>query len=138
MTQKANYGTEPINKTMIGTNTNFSTERPFLTRFVNKLPNIETTAPSRISFRGEVATFIAGDPRNTQLEGETNVYLDDFEGAQTNVDVKAFFAWNLASVPSEGFEGSEAGVGDLTAGHNRAKLAWYSIDPIFYTSQSRP
>ena len=138
LTQKANYGTEPVNNTMIGLNTNFSTELPFLTRLVNKLPNIETTAPSRISFRGEVATFIAGDPKNTQLEGETNVYLDDFEGAQTNVDVKGFFAWNLASVPSEGFEGSQAGVDDLTAGHNRAKLAWYSVDPIFYTSQSRP
>ena len=26
----------------------------------------------------------------------------------------------------------------MSAGYNRAKLAWYSIDPIFYTSQSRP
>ena len=64
---------------------------PFLTRLVNKLPNIETTVPSRISFRGEVATFIAANPKNTQLEGEANVYLDDFEGAQTNLDVKGFF-----------------------------------------------
>ena len=138
LTQKANYGTEPVNNTMIGINTNFSTEMPFLTRLVNKLPNIETTVPSRISFRGEVATFIAGNPKNTQLEGEANVYLDDFEGAQTNVDVKGFFSWNLASVPSEGFEGSQVGVNDLESGYNRAKLSWYSIDPIFYTSQSRP
>lgn len=138
LTQKANYGTEPVNNTMIGINTNFSTELPFLTRLVNKLPNIETTVPSRISFRGEVATFIAGNPKNTQLNGQTNVYLDDFEGAQTNLDVKGFFAWNLSSVPSEGFEGSEAEIDDLSAGYNRAKLAWYSIDPIFYTSQSRP
>ena len=84
---------------MIGFNTNFSTEIPFLTRLINKIPTIETTAPSRISFRGEVASLIAGDPRNTQLEGETNVYLDDFEGAQTNIDVKGAFAWKLASVP---------------------------------------
>ena len=29
LTQKANYGTEPVNNTMIGLNTNFSTEVPF-------------------------------------------------------------------------------------------------------------
>lgn len=138
LTQKANYGTEPVNNTMMGINTNFSTELPFLTRLVNKLPNIETDVPSRISFRGEVARFIAGKPRNTQLEGQTNVYLDDFEGAQTNIDVKGFLAWNLSSVPSEGFRGSDANIDDLTGGYNRAKLAWYSVDPIFYTSQSRP
>ena len=28
LTQKANYGTEPVNNTMIGFNTNFSTEIP--------------------------------------------------------------------------------------------------------------
>ena len=138
LTQKANYGTEPVNNTMIGFNTNFSTEIPFLTRLINKLPTIETTAPSRISFRGEIASLIAGDPRNTKLEGETNVYLDDFEGAQTNIDVKGAFAWRLASVPFEGFGGSDAGQDDLAAGYNRAKIAWYTVDPIFYAVQSRP
>ena len=138
LTQKANYGTEPVNNTMVGFNTNFSTDVPFLTRLINKIPTIETTAPSRISFRGEIASLIAGDPRNTQLEGETNVYLDDFEGAQTNIDVKGAFAWRLASVPFEGFGGSSAGQDDLRAGHYRAKLAWYTVDPVFYSTQLRP
>ena len=138
LTQKANYGTEPVNNTMVGFNTNFSTDVPFLTRLINKIPTIETTAPSRISFRGEIASLIAGDPRNTQLEGETNVYLDDFEGAQTNIDVKGSFAWRLASVPFEGFGGSSAGQDDLRAGHYRAKLAWYTVDPVFYSTQLRP
>ncbi|MEL0226464.1 MAG: cell surface protein SprA, partial [Flavobacteriaceae bacterium] len=80
----------------------------------------------------------AGDPRNTQLEGETNVYLDDVEGAQTKIDVKGAFAWKLASVPFEGFGGSEASQDDLAAGYNRAKLAWYTVDPVFYTQQFRP
>ena len=138
LTQKANYGTEPVNNTMVGFNTNFSTDVPFLTRLINKIPTIETTAPSRISFRGEIASLIAGDPRNTQLEGETNVYLDDFEGAQTNIDVKGAFAWRLASVPFEGFGGSSAGPDDLSAGYHRAKLAWYTVDPVFYSTQLRP
>ena len=59
LTQKANYGTEPVNNTMVGFNTNFSTDVPFLTRLINKIPTIETTAPSRISFRGEIASLIA-------------------------------------------------------------------------------
>ncbi len=138
LTQKANYGTEPVNNTMVGLNINLSTEVPFLTRLVNKLPTINTVAPSRLSFRGEVASFIAGNPQNTQLEGEANVYLDDFEGAQTNIDVKGFLAWRLSSVPSTGVKGSEIEKDNLESGFNRAKLAWYSIDPIFYNSEFRP
>ena len=43
LTQKANYGTEPVNNTMTGFNTNFSTEVPFLTRLINKWPTIKLT-----------------------------------------------------------------------------------------------
>ena len=96
LTQKANYGTEPVNNTMIGLNTNFSTEVPFLTKLVNYIPTIQTSEKSKISVRAEVASLLAGNPRNTQLQGEANVYLDDFEGAQTNIDVKGSFAWKLA------------------------------------------
>ena len=69
LTQKANYGTEPVNNTMTGFNTNFSTEIPFLTRLVNKWPTIKTNIPSQISFRGELANIDANDPRNTLLNG---------------------------------------------------------------------
>lgn len=44
ITQKANYNSEPINNTMFGLNANFSSELPFLSRLVNKLPNIDTDA----------------------------------------------------------------------------------------------
>ena len=133
LTQKANYGTEPVNNTMMGFNTNFSTEIPLLTRLVNKLPTINSNVPSQISFRGEVARLAAQDPRNTQLNGETNVYIDDFEGAQTNIDIKGYTAWNLSSVPVNDVPGATAD--GLESGYGRSKLAWYSIDQIFY---SRP
>ncbi|MDG2109240.1 MAG: cell surface protein SprA [Flavobacteriaceae bacterium] len=133
LTQKANYGTEPVNNTMIGFNTNFSTEIPFLTRMVNKWPTIETNTPSQLSFRGEVANLAANDPRNTQLNGETNVYIDDFEGAQTNIDIKGFTAWNLSSVPINGVPGAKKE--GLESGFSRSKLAWYSIDQVFYSRQ---
>ena len=137
LTQKANYGTEPVNNTMIGFNTNFSTELPFLSRLINKIPSLQTDIPSTLSFRGEVASLISGNPRNTNLDGEANVYIDDFEGAQTNIDIKGFTSWKLGSVPFKNFKGSGLSNNDIKSGYGRAKLAWYSIDPIFYTN-SRP
>ena len=133
LTQKANYGTEPVNNTMMGFNTNFSSELPFLTRIVNKWPTIKTNIPSQISFRGEIANLAANDPKNTQLNGETNVYIDDFEGAQTNIDIKGFTAWNLSSVPVKGVPGANSE--GLANGFSRSKLAWYSIDQVFYSRQ---
>ena len=135
LTQKANYGTEPVNNTMIGFNTTFSTELPFLTRLVNRLPNIASDTPSYLSFRGEVARLKTGNPRLTELQGEASVYIDDFEGAQTSIDIRSPLAWRLSSVPIQGVTGSQAQ--GLERGHHRAKLAWYTIDPIFYTA-SRP
>ena len=137
LTQKANYGTEPVNNTMIGFNTNFSTQLPFISRLINKFPSLQNDIPSVLSFRGEVASLISGNPRNTNLDGEANVYIDDFEGAQTNIDIKGFASWRLGSVPFKNFKGSGLSNNDITSGYGRAKLAWYSIDPIFYTS-SRP
>ena len=137
LTQKANYGTEPVNNTMIGFNTSFSNEIPFVSRLVNKIKSLQSDIPSRLSFRGEMASLISGNPRNTNLDGEANVYIDDFEGAQTNIDIKGFSSWKLASVPFKNFKGSGVQNNDLSGGYGRAKLAWYSIDPIFYTN-SRP
>ncbi len=138
LTQKANYGTEPVNNTMIGINANLSLEIPFLTRLVNKIPTIETEIPSKFSFRGEIASLISKNPKNTELQGEATVYIDDFEGAQTNIDIKSPYAWNLSSVPIEGFLGSNAKKDDILGGYNRALISWYTIDPIFYSSQLRP
>lgn len=136
ITQKANYGSEPVNNTMFGFNGNFSTEAPFLTRWVNKLPNIDTDVPSNVSVRGEVAYLLAGSPKNSDFEGVATTYIDDFEGSQSNIDVKNALSWSLSSVPASGVQGSNSGANDLSSGYHRAKLAWYNIDPIFYTSQS--
>src|SRR5690606_2550479 len=125
---------EPVNNTIFGFNGNYSTEVPFLTRLVNKLPNIDTDVPSNLSVRGEFAYLIPGSPKSADFEGETTAYLDDFEGAQSLVDVRAPLAWSLASVPIDPVTG-EAPPAGLESGYERAKLAWYTIDPIFYTSQ---
>ena len=134
ISQKANYGVEPVNNTMIGVNGVFSSEVPFLTRLANKLPNVRTRTPSVISVKGEVAYLHAGKPKNSGYENSATVYVDDFEGAETNIDLKDTFSWNLSSVPLN-VKGSEFEIDDLRLGYYRAKLAWYNIDPIFYTRQ---
>lgn len=126
LTQKSNYGVEPVNNTIYGLNGNFSTEIPFLTRLANKLPNIDTDVPSNLSLRGEVA-FKTKLSKNADFQGETTTYLDDFEGAQALIDIRSSLGWTLASPPVE-FLNNRTGI---DVGHERAKMAWYTIDPIF-------
>ncbi|CAM4277613.1 cell surface protein SprA [Zobellia roscoffensis] len=133
LTQKSNFGVEPVNNTVFGINGNFSTEVPFLTRLVNKLPNIDTDVPSNISVRGEVAWLKPNSPKNADFQGETTTYLDDFEGAQALIDIRSSLGWALASTPLE-FLDTPTQKG-LETGFGRAKTAWYTIDPVFYTNQ---
>nr|WP_147678302.1 cell surface protein SprA [Algibacter pacificus] len=137
ITQKANYGTESINNTIIGFNGNYSTKVPFLTRLVNKLPNIDTDAESNFSVRGEVAYLLPGSPNATNLNGEATSYIDDFEGSQNAIDLRSQESWslssrpvglNVASNPNEDENG-------IQNGYQRALLNWYTIDPIFYSAR---
>lgn len=134
ITQKSTLGTEPINNTIIGTNFIYNTEVPFLTRMVNKLPNIDTDVESNISLRGELAYLFPGSPRGDDFEGEAAAYVDDFEGSQTSIDILAPFAWHLASVPKS-FEGTGAIGNERAFNYSRAQMSWYTIDPIFYGNQ---
>jgi cell surface protein SprA len=133
LTQKANYNVEPINNTIVGLNANYSTEVPFLTRLVNKLPNIDTDVASNVSVRGEFAYLIPGAPKLADFDGRATVYVDDFEASQTSLDVSDPLGWFLSSTPI-GLGGERAN-GDLAYNYNRALLNWYTIDPIFYSSQ---
>jgi len=142
ITQKANYGAEPVNNSIFGFNGNYSTEVPFLTRMVNKLPNIDTDVASNVSIRGEFAYLLPGSPKNADFEGEATAYVDDFEGAQSTIDIKSPLGWFLASTPGTPGDilgdnlGGQFGNDELEYGFNRAKLAWYTIDPIFYGNQA--
>ncbi|AXG75215.1 cell surface protein SprA [Flavobacterium arcticum] len=134
-TQKSNYGQESVNNTIFGLNTAYSTEVPFFTRLVNKLPNVDTDVPSNLSFRGEVAVLKPGASKADQFDGEATTYVDDFEGSQTNIDMRSSQGWTLSSAPVTVFSDGVVPTNDLEYGYKRAKLAWYSIDPIFYSSQ---
>ncbi|WP_251805107.1 cell surface protein SprA [Antarcticibacterium sp. W02-3] len=133
LTQKANYSYEPVNNSIYGLNAIFSTEVPFFTRLVNKLPNVDTDVPSNFNIRGEFAYLQPGAPRVSDFDQKATTYIDDFEASQTTISVLNPLSWELSSVPL-GF-GGELANGDLATGYKRAKLAWYTIDPVFYSSR---
>lgn len=140
-TQKSSYGQESVNNTIYGMNINYSTEVPFLTRMANKLPNVDTDVPSNVSVRGEVAFLKPDTPKADQFNGESTLYVDDFEGSQTTIDLRSPNSWFLSSTPIkrlgdpglyQDFGGS---ANDLSYGYKRARLNWYTVDPIFYTQR---
>ncbi len=137
-TQKSSFGQESVNNTIFGFNTNFSTEVPFLTRLVNKLPNIDTDVPSNLSVRGEIAFLKPDSPKADRFQGESTIYVDDFEGSQSTIDMRSPYSWSLSSTPVKDAESNydfNESANDLSYGFKRAKLSWYTIDPIFYTQK---
>ena len=132
LTQKVAYGDEPISNTIWGLNTSYFTESNLLTKWIDKIPLLETKTPSSISFEGEFAQLIPGHPKVIDKAGSS--YIDDFEGTKIPLDLKQWTAWKLASTPSL-FPESKL-TNDLKYGYNRAKLAWYVIDPLFLRNNS--
>ncbi|MCJ7446702.1 MAG: cell surface protein SprA [Bacteroidales bacterium] len=130
-TQKVNFGEEPISNTIWGLNTSYKTQSQILTNIIDKVPFLETKTPSSLSFFGEFAHLIPGHSRAITTAG--NSYIDDFEASEIPLDLKSFNAWTIASIPQgQDQVFPEARFNDnLTSGFNRAKLAWYVIDPLF-------
>ncbi|MCT4616015.1 MAG: cell surface protein SprA [Marinifilaceae bacterium] len=136
LTQKVNIGDEPIANTIWGVNGSFQTESMFLTRMIDKLPFIETKEPSKIMVEGEFAQLIPGHNKSIGKSG--TAYIDDFEGTETSIDMKNWTAWGLSSTPQNNkgeFPEAEF-TNDLRYGYNRAKMAWYVIDPLFLRNTS--
>lgn len=136
LTQKTNYGEDPISNTIWGLNFNFDEDSRFLTKLIDKIPFIDTKAPSRISFEGEFAQFMPGHSKIIGNEGTS--YVDDFEGSKSTIDLMNFSSWILASTPQgqlDVFPEAAPSEG-ISYGKNRAKLSWYIIDPLFYDRNS--
>ena len=131
LTQKVNFGNEPISNTMWGMNGSYQTESKWLTKMVDKLPFIHTKAPSQISATGEFANLIPGHSKRVGKNG--NSYIDDFEGSKATIDLKDYGSWFLSSTPqgqTDLFPEAATGTG-IKYGFNRALFNWYVIDPSF-------
>ena len=126
LTSKVAMGSEPLNNTLWGLNMAWKQQSQWLTDMVNRLPFVHTSSPSSINFTAEFAHLIAG--QSSEVQGRAS-YVDDFENAKTEIDVSSPQQWTLSSVPSM-FAESQFN-NDVRSGYNRARLAWYTIDPLF-------
>ncbi|MEG1556111.1 MAG: cell surface protein SprA, partial [Bacteroidales bacterium] len=73
ITQKVNYGDEPINNVIWGMNFAYKSKVPFITKLVDFLPFHSTTAESNFSADGEFAHFIPGHSRAIGKVGITYI-----------------------------------------------------------------
>ena len=125
-------GDEPTNNTVIGLDVNLRKDSRFLTKMIDKLPFISTKEMSNITFNAEVAKIIPGV--SPYVRG--NSYLDDFEGAETPYDLTRLpqQRWHLGSTPQLIYPklGNPPVQGNTKVNDRRAKLAWYTVDNIFY------
>jgi cell surface protein SprA len=141
LTQKVNFGDDPINNKVYGLDFNLSKDAPWLTKLIDKLPLISTKEPSTITAVAEVALLQPGHNRAINQGGDKGgtVYLDDFEGSTANIPLTTQFnQWVIASVPLDNpdwkaqdklFPESDPANSTLSLGANRAGLTWYISDP---------
>jgi cell surface protein SprA len=137
-TQKVNIGDDPISNSIYGFDFNYNTQSRFLTWLVDKLPLYSTKEVSSFTVAGEMAYLKPGYNKAIGKDGGM-VYVDDFEGTSNSSDLRfPANTWVMASTPRGAldrrgnilFPEAEL-VDDLRYGYNRAKLAWYNIDPLF-------
>jgi cell surface protein SprA len=128
---KMSYGEDPIRNTMYGLDVSYNSELPGLTRLLNKLPFYSTKARSAITAYGEAAVLKPGHPSQIGSGDEGLIFIDEFEGTRTSIDLRfPLVAWTLASTPQGNPRFPEATLTDsIDYNFNRAKLAWYNIEP---------
>ena len=139
---KTNYNEDPIRNTMYGMDVNFRSQWPGLTRLFNKLPFSSSKEMSTIAAVGEAAYLQPGHPPQIGKGSSGTIYIDDFEGSTSSVDLRfPITSWALASTPAGNGLFPEATLNDsLAYGYNRAKMAWYNIEPTLQdkTSNNNP
>lgn len=141
LTQKINFGDDPINNKMYGLDFNISKDAPWLTKLVDKLPLISTKEPSSITAQAEIAALRPGHNRaiNQGADSGGIAYIDDFEGSTANLPLaNPANSWVIASTP-QGNDGNELLFPEsspsldsaflLARNANRAGLTWFIADP---------
>ena len=129
LTEKLTVGNEVINNTIWGANASYTKEFQWLTNWVNRIPMVNATSPSKLTINAEFAQLIPSTKQSKAVS-----YIDDFEYSQSQNDIRLPYAWSLASTPSMFAESKFSN--DIAYGKNRALFAWYYIDRLFTQKNS--
>lgn len=134
---KVDYGEDPIRNTMYGLDFSYRKDMPGLTKILNKIPSFYSTVPSAINAYAEAAFFKPGHAPQIGKGQKGVIYIDNFEGSRSNIDLRfPPISWSLSSTPlgaTDEFDNvlfPEASLSNsLDYGKNRAAMAWYQIEP---------
>ncbi len=135
---KVGIGEDPIKNTMYGLDLNYRKDLPRLSKLLDKLPFYSTKAPSSVNAYFEGAFLDPGHASQIGAGASGAVFIDDFEGSKSNIDLRfPSTAWGLSSTPQEF---PSANVSTLEYGKNRAKIAWYQIEQVLqqYKANTNP
>lgn len=152
---KIRIGDEPISNSVFGLDANARFDTPFITRFIDSLPLLQTRERSEFTFSGEFAQLRPGVSetravrraiRNNELfpdEEQGLSFLDDFEGASIKVNLLNATRWHLAAAPAavpgydpdrgffeeDDFPGQPVSTQQsrLDRSDLRSKFSWYTI-----------
>lgn len=126
LTSKVTMGDEPLVNTMYGLNINWKHESQAITNIIDKIPFVNANKPSSINFKAEMAALQSSV--SDKVQGQAS-YIDDFEAAESGINISQASAWTLSAVP-KGMKGYGKS-GQVEAGYNRALINWFTIDPLF-------
>ncbi len=148
ITDKIRIGEEPINNSVFGFDAKAEFDTPWLTRAIDRIPLLQTKAPSSMTFSGEWAMLTPGLGETVAVRRERRLgnlfadeerglsFIDDFEGAKTNVSMLNQARWNLSSAPVNipGLDNMDApSLNNLSQierqrrSDYRGKFTWYMI-----------
>ena len=162
LSDKIRIGNEPINNTILGLDAKANFDTPWLTRFIDKVPLLQTRAASSVNFSGEFAQLRPGVAQTNAVQeaidrgdlfkDEENglVFIDDFEGAEYTISFSNPTRWNLASAPAAlpGIQDDQNYFEELTQStiqtpefrkaraDLRSQFSWYSIPRNINAQQS--
>jgi Motility related/secretion protein len=136
-------GEEPSRSLIGDLNTDWSFQPGWMTRLVDHLPGVRTTAPSELKFQAEVGASLPNP--NTRNE----VYIDDMEGVRDAVSLTMDAGrWRWSSVPSrptsvlDGVAIQPRNLIDLADNANskmrNAEVHWYSPYAIVKERDLKP
>jgi cell surface protein SprA len=134
---KMEYGSDPIKNSMLGIDVSYQNELPRVTKWLGKLPFYKPNGATSINAFAEAAQLKPGHSPQIGKGADGLIYVDDFEGTKASIDLRfPLISWTLSSTPKGATDQSgnilfpEAGLfDDINYGVNRAKLAWYNIEP---------
>lgn len=138
LTEKVNIGEEVVKNTMWGLNLSYNKQFMWLTDLLNRIPTVNAVQPSSLTVQAEVARLQPHRQGSGSNAGSS--YIDDFESAQSGIDLRSPYSWFLASTPydsgSDALFPEAALSNNVDYGKNRALLNWYYIDRLFTSRNS--